>query len=106
MTSTPALMEALALAARRASAWKVELPYAAPGHGRPQPDDHALTLDGGDFLFMVGANGLGIPVMRALQSVNAHAGAHRIRLRHHRRSHRVGPHAAAQGGVAMVAVVF
>jgi glycine betaine/proline transport system permease protein len=54
--------------------WKVELPYALPQIMAGMNQTIMLSLSMVVISAMVGANGLGIPVMRALQSVNAAKG--------------------------------
>jgi len=54
--------------------WKVELPWALPQIMTGLNQTIMLSLSMVVISAMVGANGLGIPVMRALQSVNAAKG--------------------------------
>ena len=54
--------------------WKVELPWALPQIMAGLNQTIMLSLSMVVISAMVGANGLGIPVMRALQSVNAAKG--------------------------------
>ena len=77
VASTPtALTEAATAfgATNRQKLWKVELPYAMPQIMAGLNQTIMLSLSMVVIAAMVGANGLGIPVMRALQSVNAAKG--------------------------------
>lgn len=77
VASTPvALVEAATAfgATNRQKLWKVELPYAMPQIMAGLNQTIMLSLSMVVIAAMVGANGLGIPVMRALQSVNAAKG--------------------------------
>ncbi|MBS0565009.1 MAG: choline ABC transporter permease subunit [Proteobacteria bacterium] len=77
VSSTPsALIEALTAfgATRRQVLYKAELPYALPQIMTGLNQTIMLSLSMVVISAMVGANGLGIPVMRALQSVNAAKG--------------------------------
>lgn len=77
VSSTPsALIEALTAfgATRRQVLYKAELPYALPQIMAGLNQTIMLSLSMVVISAMVGANGLGIPVMRALQSVNAAKG--------------------------------
>ena len=77
VSSTPqALMEAATAfgATPKQRLWKVELPYAFPQIMAGLNQTIMLSLSMVVISAMVGANGLGIPVMRALQSVNAAKG--------------------------------
>ena len=77
VASTPlALMEAATAFGATPSQrlWKVELPWALPQIMAGLNQTIMLSLSMVVISAMVGANGLGIPVMRALQSVNAAKG--------------------------------
>ena len=77
VASTPtALLEAATAfgATPRQRLWKVELPWALPQIMTGLNQTIMLSLSMVVISAMVGANGLGIPVMRALQSVNAAKG--------------------------------
>jgi glycine betaine/proline transport system permease protein len=77
VVSTPmALMEAATAfgATPQQRLWKVELPWALPQIMAGLNQTIMLSLSMVVISAMVGANGLGIPVMRALQSVNAAKG--------------------------------
>jgi glycine betaine/proline transport system permease protein len=77
VASTPvALVEAATAfgATPRQKLWKVELPWALPQIMAGLNQTIMLSLSMVVISAMVGANGLGIPVMRALQSVNAAKG--------------------------------
>jgi glycine betaine/proline transport system permease protein len=77
VVSTPmALMEAATAFGATPSQrlWKVELPWALPQIMAGLNQTIMLSLSMVVISAMVGANGLGIPVMRALQSVNAAKG--------------------------------
>lgn len=77
VASTPtALLEAATAfgATPRQRLWKVELPWALPQIMAGLNQTIMLSLSMVVISAMVGANGLGIPVMRALQSVNAAKG--------------------------------
>ena len=77
VSSTPmALLEAATAfgATPRQRLWKVELPWALPQIMAGLNQTIMLSLSMVVISAMVGANGLGIPVMRALQSVNAAKG--------------------------------
>ena len=77
VSSTPtALIEAATAfgATPRQKLWKVELPWALPQIMAGLNQTIMLSLSMVVISAMVGANGLGIPVMRALQSVNAAKG--------------------------------
>lgn len=77
VSSTPvALVEAATAfgATPRQRLWKVELPWALPQIMAGLNQTIMLSLSMVVISAMVGANGLGIPVMRALQSVNAAKG--------------------------------
>ena len=77
VSNTPtALLEALTAfgATKRQVLWKAELPYALPQIMAGLNQTIMLSLSMVVISAMVGANGLGIPVMRALQSVNAAKG--------------------------------
>ena len=77
VASTPtALMEAATAfgATPRQRLWKVELPWALPQIMTGLNQTIMLSLSMVVISAMVGANGLGIPVVRALQSVNAAKG--------------------------------
>ncbi len=71
-----ALLEAATAfgATPRQRLWKVELPWALPQIMAGLNQTIMLSLSMVVISAMVGANGLGIPVMRALQSVNAAKG--------------------------------
>jgi glycine betaine/proline transport system permease protein len=77
VSSTPvALVEAATAfgATPSQKLWKVELPWALPQIMAGLNQTIMLSLSMVVISAMVGANGLGIPVMRALQSVNAAKG--------------------------------
>lgn len=77
VASTPeALMEAATAfgATPRQRLWKVELPYAFPQIMTGLNQTIMLSLSMVVISALVGANGLGIPVIRALQSVNTSQG--------------------------------
>jgi len=77
VSSTPmALLEAATAFGATPSQrlWKVELPWALPQIMAGLNQTIMLSLSMVVISAMVGANGLGIPVMRALQSVNAAKG--------------------------------
>lgn len=77
VASTPvSLVEAATAfgATPRQKLWKVELPWALPQIMAGLNQTIMLSLSMVVISAMVGANGLGIPVMRALQSVNAAKG--------------------------------
>jgi glycine betaine/proline transport system permease protein len=77
VASTPAALTEAATAfgaTSRQKLWKVELPYAMPQIMAGLNQTIMLSLSMVVIAAMVGANGLGIPVMRALQSVNAAKG--------------------------------
>jgi glycine betaine/proline transport system permease protein len=77
VTSTPqALLEAATAfgATRRQVLWKVELPYAFPQIMAGLNQTIMLSLSMVVIAALVGANGLGVPVVRALNSVNTALG--------------------------------
>ncbi len=77
VSSTPiALLEAATAfgATPTQRLWKVELPWALPQIMVGLNQTIMLSLSMVVIASMVGANGLGVPVMRALQSVNAAKG--------------------------------
>ena len=77
VASTPtALLEAATAfgATPRQRLWKVELPWALPQIMVGLNQTIMLSLSMVVIASMVGANGLGVPVMRALASVNAAKG--------------------------------
>lgn len=57
-------------ATRRQLLWKIELPYAAPQIMEGLTQTIMLSLSMVVIAALVGANGLGVPVVRALNSVN------------------------------------
>jgi glycine betaine/proline transport system permease protein len=74
-TPLPLLEAATAFGAtKRQVLWKVELPYALPQIMVGLNQTIMLSLSMVVIASMVGANGLGVPVMRALASVNAAKG--------------------------------
>jgi glycine betaine/proline transport system permease protein len=77
VTSTPrALLEAAQAfgATRRQTLWKVELPYAFPQIMAGLNQTIMLSLSMVVIAALVGADGLGVPVVRALNSVNTALG--------------------------------
>jgi glycine betaine/proline transport system permease protein len=77
VTSTPrALLEAAQAfgATRRQTLWKVELPYALPQIMAGLNQTIMLSLSMVVIAALVGADGLGVPVIRALNSVNTALG--------------------------------
>jgi glycine betaine/proline transport system permease protein len=77
VTSTPrALLEAAQAfgATRRQTLWKVELPYAFPQIMAGLNQTIMLSLSMVVIAALVGADGLGVPVIRALNSVNTALG--------------------------------
>ena len=77
VTSTPtALLEAATAfgATKRQVLWKVELPYAFPQIMAGLNQTIMLSLSMVVIAALVGANGLGVPVVRALNSVNTALG--------------------------------
>jgi glycine betaine/proline transport system permease protein len=77
VTSTPrSLLEAAQAfgATRRQTLWKVELPYALPQIMAGLNQTIMLSLSMVVIAALVGADGLGVPVVRALNSVNTALG--------------------------------
>jgi glycine betaine/proline transport system permease protein len=77
VSNTPAaLTEALTAfgATRRQVLWKAELPYAFPQIMAGLNQTIMLSLSMVVIAALVGANGLGVPVVRALNSVNTKLG--------------------------------
>lgn len=77
ISSTPQpLLEAVTAfgGTKRQTLWKVELPYAAPQIMAGLNQTIMLSLSMVVIAALVGANGLGVPVVRALNSVNTALG--------------------------------
>lgn len=75
-STPPALLEAAQAfgATPRQTLWKVELPYALPQIMTGLNQSIMLSLSMVVIAALVGANGLGVPVVRALNSVNESLG--------------------------------
>ncbi|MCX7888722.1 MAG: choline ABC transporter permease subunit [Rhodobacteraceae bacterium] len=75
-STPPALVEAVTAfgGTPRQTLWKVELPYARPQIMAGLNQTIMLSLSMVVIAALVGANGLGVPVIRALQSVNTAKG--------------------------------
>jgi glycine betaine/proline transport system permease protein len=75
-STPPALLEAAQAfgATPRQTLWKVELPFALPQIMAGLNQSIMLSLSMVVIAALVGANGLGVPVVRALNSVNTSLG--------------------------------